>query len=222
MATTFLHYNSTYSPMDKNMYKLLIIDDHPIVAEGIKNIAEQLGDVTCQSAICMKEVEQAVNACQFDLCIIDLELPDTNGFKLIDFLHNQIPECRILIYTMHEEPWVISKLAHQAIHGAVSKNNSIQELATAIKEIKNGNKYFCKTFSEQLGRNSITHIRKVPELSKREKEVLALLSQGLSTSEIANKIFLSTNTVHTYRKRLMEKLEAKNVAELVYKGTELF
>ena len=170
----------------------------------------------------MKEVEQAVNACQFDLCIIDLELPDTNGFKLIDFLHNQIPECRILIYTMHEEPWVISKLAHQAIHGAVSKNNSIQELATAIKEIKNGNKYFCKTFSEQLGRNSITHIRKVPELSKREKEVLALLSQGLSTSEIANKIFLSTNTVHTYRKRLMEKLEAKNVAELVYKGTELF
>ena len=207
MATTFLHYNSTYSPMDKNMYKLLIIDDHPIVAEGIKNIAEQLGDVTCQSAICMKEVEQAVNACQFDLCIIDLELPETNGFKLIDFLHNQIPECRILIYTMHEEPWVISKLAHQAIHGAVSKNNSIQE------------KYFCKTFSEQFGRNSITQ---VPELSKREKEVLALLSQGLSTSEIANKIFLSTNTVHTYRKRLMEKLEAKNVAELVYKGTELF
>ena len=88
--------------------------------------------------------------------------------------------------------------------------------------IKNGNKYFCKTFSELLGRNSITHIRKVPELSKREKEVLTLLSQGLSTSEIANKIFLSTNTVHTYRKRLMEKLEAKNVAELVYKGTELF
>ena len=172
MATTFLHYNSTYSPMDKNMYKLLIIDDHPIVAEGIKNIAEQLGDVTCQSAICMKEVEQAVNACQFDLCIIDLELPETNGFKLIDFLHNQIPECRILIYTMHEEPWVISKLAHQAIHGAVSKNNSIQELATAIKEIKNRNKYFCKTFSEQFGRNSITQ---VPELSKREKEVLALL-----------------------------------------------
>ena len=208
--------------MDKNTYKLLIIDDHPIVAEGIKNIAEQLGDVTCQSAICMKEVEQAVNSFQFDLFIIDLELPDTNGFKLIDFLHNQIPECRILIYTMHEEPWVISKLAHQAIHGAVSKNNSIQELATAIKEIKNGNKYFCKTFSELLGRNSITHIRKVPELSKREKEVLTLLSQGLSTSEIANKIFLSTNTVHTYRKRLMEKLEARNVAELVYKGTELF
>ena len=58
--------------------------------------------------------------------------------------------------------------------------------------------------------------------SIEEKEVLALLSQGLSTSEIANKIFLSTNTVHTYRKRLMEKLEAKNVAELVYKGTELF
>ena len=63
---------------------------------------------------------------------------------------------------------------------------------------------------------------KIQELSPREKEVLAYLSKGLSTSEISDRLFLSVNTIQTYRKRLMEKLEAKNVAELVYKGKGLF
>lgn len=208
--------------MDKDKYRLLVIDDHPIVAEGIKAIAEQQEGITCQSATCLEEAEQAINTTRFDLCIIDLELPDTNGFELTKLLHKQMPECSILIYTMHEEPWVISKLAQLSINGAVSKNNNTQVLATAIREIRKGNKYFCKVFSEQLGKASTTFSRKVPELSKREKEVLFLLSQGLSTSEIADRIYLSINTVHTYRKRLMEKLEAKNVAELIYKGTKLF
>ena len=65
-------------------------------------------------------------------------------------------------------------------------------------------------------------LHKIPELSKREKEVLTYLSEGLSTSEISDLLCLSTNTIQTYRKRLMEKLEAKNVAELVYKGKEIF
>ena len=68
--------------------------------------------------------------------------------------------------------------------------------------------------------NTLPHA--LPELSRREKEVLAYLSQGLSTSEISQLLFLSINTIQTYRKRLMEKLEAKNVAELVYKGKSLF
>ena len=122
---------------------------------------------------------------------------------------------------MHEEPWVISKLSHLKIHGAVSKNSSLQELDTAIKEIKKGHKYFCKAFSE-LDQTLPASICRAPELSKREKEVLNYLSEGFSTPEIAERMFLSTNTIQTYRKRLMEKLEARNVAELVSKGKEYF
>ena len=204
---------------NKETYRILVIDDHPIVAEGIIALASQLEEVTCKGATCAKDVEQLTLKERFDLCIIDLELPDMNGFQLISHLHSRIPECGILIYTMHEEPWIIAKLSTLNINGAVSKNASTSELRDAIS---NGTRYFSNVFSEldKEKQNTLPHA--LPELSRREKEVLAYLSQGLSTSEISQLLFLSINTIQTYRKRLMEKLEAKNVAELVYKGKSLF
>ena len=197
---------------NKETYRILVIDDHPIVAEGIIALASQLEGVTCKGATCAKDVEQLTLKERFDLCIIDLELPDMNGFQLISHLHSQIPECGILIYTMHEEPWIIAKLSTLNINGAVSKNASTSELRDAISNV------FSELDKEK--QNTLPHA--LPELSRREKEVLAYLSQGLSTSEISQLLFLSINTIQTYRKRLMEKLEAKNVAELVYKGKSLF
>ena len=206
---------------NKETYRILVIDDHPIVAEGIIALASQLEGVTCKGATCAKDVEQLTLKERFDLCIIDLELPDMNGFQLISHLHSQIPKCGILIYTMHEEPW-IAKLSTLNINGAVSKNASTSELRDAISTLKNGTRYFSNVFSEldKEKQNTLPHA--LPELSRREKEVLAYLSQGLSTSEISQLLFLSINTIQTYRTRLMEKLEAKNVAELVYKGKSLF
>lgn len=209
---------------NKETYRILVIDDHPIVAEGIIALASQLEGVACKGATCAKDVEQLTLKERFDLCIIDLELPDMNGFQLISHLHSRIPECGILIYiyTMHEEPWIIAKLSTLNINGAVSKNASTSELRDAISTLKNGTRYFSNVFSEldKEKQNTLPHA--LPELSRREKEVLAYLSQGLSTSEISQLLFLSINTIQTYRKRLMEKLEAKNVAELVYKGKSLF
>ena len=204
---------------NKETYRILVIDDHPIVAEGIIALASQLEGVTCKGATCAKDVEQLTLKERFDLCI---ELPDMNGFQLISHLHSQIPKCGILIYTMHEEPWIIAKLSTLNINGAVSKNASTSELRDAISTLKNGTRYFSNVFSEldKEKQNTLPHA--LPELSRREKEVLAYLSQGLSTSEISQLLFLSINTIQTYRKRLMEKLEAKNVAELVYKGKSLF
>ena len=186
---------------NKETYRILVIDDHPIVAEGIIALASQLEGVTCKGATCAKDVEQLTLKERFDLCIIDLELPDMNGFQLISHLHSQIPECGILIYTMHEEPWIIAKLSTLNINGAVSKNASTSELRDAISTLKNGTRYFSNVFSELDKEKQNTLPYALPELSRREKEVLAYLSQGLSTSEISQLLFLSINTIQTYRKR---------------------
>lgn len=208
--------------MNKKTYKLLVVDDHPIVAEGIVALASRQGNVICRSADCLETLKQVAGTEHFDLCIIDLELPEANGFQAIQYLHSQIPECRILIYTMHEEPWTVARLSEAAIDGAVSKNANIGELDAAIRQIKGGGRYFSRAFAE-LQQDELKHaMHKVPVLSKREKEVLTCLSQGLSTAQIAQTLFLSPNTVQTYRKRLLEKLEARNVAELVCKGKTLF
>lgn len=122
---------------NKETYRILVIDDHPIVAEGIIALASQLEGVTCKGATCAKDVEQLTLKERFDLCIIDLELPDMNGFQLISHLHSRTPECGILIYTMHEEPWIIAKLSTLNINGAVSKNASTSELRDAISTLKN-------------------------------------------------------------------------------------
>lgn len=208
--------------MNKKTYKLLVVDDHPIVAEGIVALASRQENVVCRSADCLETLKQVAGTERFDLCIIDLELPGANGFQAIQYLHSQIPECRILIYTMHEEPWTVARLSEAAIDGAVSKNANIGELDAAIRQIKGGGRYFSRAFAE-LQQDELKHaMHKVPVLSKREKEVLTCLSQGLSTAQIAQTLFLSPNTVQTYRKRLLEKLEARNVAELVCKGKTLF
>ena len=170
----------------------------------------------------MKDLLSVIASEQFDMCITDLEFPDTNGFQFIHILQDELPSCKILIYTMHEEPWVIARLSELNISRAVSKHTDTSELSTAITSIRMGNKYFSEGFATLNKRKSTTEGHKIPELSKREKEVLSHLAEGLSTSQIAALLCLSTNTIQTYRKRLMEKLNAKNVAELVSKGKEIF
>lgn len=117
---------------NKETYRILVIDDHPIVAEGIIALASQLEGVTCKGATCAKDVEQLTLKERFDLCIIDLELPDMNGFQLISHLHSQIPECGILIYTMHEEPWIIAKLDKYRI---MKQRNWQCDITPAVEEL---------------------------------------------------------------------------------------
>ena len=85
--------------MNPNIYKLLIVDDHPIVAEGIVSIASQQSNILCKSITRMENLLPTISAESFDLCIIDLELPEINGFQLIHLLQEQMSDCKILIYT---------------------------------------------------------------------------------------------------------------------------
>ena len=163
---------------------------------------------------------------KFDLCICDLEFPGTKGFGLLQIIHKYLPQCPILIYTMHEEPWIISKLAEAklryCIAGAISKHDDLQELPLAVESIYNGKEHFSQKFHLLSKKRNCTEYQPYRNLSKREKDVLTLLMQGLSSKDIADHMCLSINTIQTYRKRLFEKMDAKNAAELVCKCKGLF
>lgn len=123
---------------------------------------------------------------------------------------------------MHEEPWIMANLVPYNIDGVLSKNSRTEDLTNAVKSIISGNKTYTDAYMRVLNHsnNTITKVNSI-ELSHREKEVLAFISQGYTTREIAEMIYLSVNTVSTYRKRLMTKLQARNVADLVIKGKSL-
>lgn len=203
-------------------YNILVIDDHPIVCDGICNLLSRMEGIKCIPKNDITNIYADIESTQADLCILDLSLPDINGFHLIETIHEKTPSCSILIYTMHEEPWIIEQLSNFDIQGAVSKSDPIHELYDAVQSIKNNTNYFSHTFMALENEKKRAVTTEVPELSKREKEVLNYISQGMSTTQMAELMFLSINTIQTYRKRLMAKLDAKNVAELVYKGKDLF
>lgn len=210
--------------MDKKTYRILAIDDHPVVLEGIRLIVTQLNGVTCDVMTHIKDLPLTWEKTDYDMYILDLEFPDTDGFCIINALRNKKPDSHIVIYTMHEEPWVLAKLTDSDINGVISKSTGADELRKAIEKIKGGGLYFSRSFLELAGKR----ITGVPssngnafKLSDREKEILGYLTHGLSSSEMAAAMHLSINTIQTYRKRLMIKLNAKNAAEVVMKGKDL-
>ncbi|WP_455587517.1 response regulator [Bacteroides sp.] len=211
--------------METGNYEILIIDDHPIVLEGIKKIASTLEGVKCDGILEVEKLENSFSSRPpYDMYILDLEFPKADGFSVIKSLRDKAPDSRILIYTMHEEPWMLAKLINADIDGLVSKNADLSELQKAISALQNGDTYFNATFLDMIQRGQNFYIEpegKGPNLSCREKEILAYIVKGFSNKEISGLIYISENTIKTYRKRLMVKIGAKNAADLAFKGKNL-
>lgn len=207
--------------MNEKRYHILAVDDHPVVLEGIRMIVGRIEGVQCAGLTRVEALRRTLSDESYDMYILDLEFPDADGFCVINEIREKKPDAHIVIYTMHEEPWVLAKLVHLDIDGVISKNADADELYKAVKTVMTGNTYFNETFLKLVHKNTepIPSNGNVFKLSERELEVLSLLAEGLSTTEIAERMFLSKNTIQTYRKRLMLKLNAKNVAELVVKGS---
>lgn len=212
--------------MNENAYRILIVDDHPIVTDGVEQLLRTHMNAQYTQANNLTTLTELIVNSKFDLCICDLEFPGSKGFGLLQIIHKYLPQCPILIYTMHEEPWIISKLAEsklrQSIAGAISKHDDLQELPLAVTSIRNGKEHFSQAFHLLSKKHRCNESQPQRNLSEREIDVLTLLMQGLSTKEIAEYLCLSINTILTYRKRLFDKIGAKNAAELVSKCKGLF
>ncbi len=206
-------------------YHILALDDHPMVLEGITHLLSATPPYHVEGTTSSKELFALLEGGnQFDLFILDLELPDANGFEVLKTIRQQCPNAAILIYTMHEEPWILARLARLSIQGVVSKNCPVGTLVEAISVIREGDTYYNEAFLRQLellsDEKPSDKMASSPvfQLSEREQQVLQCISEGMTTSEIADRLFLSTNTIGTYRHRLMTKFDAHNVIQLISKG----
>jgi len=209
--------------MNAKQYNILAVDDHPVVLEGIRMVVSRIDGVYCMGLTSVEALRQTLPDETYDMYILDLEFPDADGFCVINSIRREKPGSRILIYTMHEEPWVLARLTDLGIDGVVSKHADTGELFEAVKKVKDGGTFFNEEFLElaKKGEPVPSSNGNAFKLSDREREVLRCLAHGMKTAEIADSLCLSSNTIQTYRKRLMAKLDARNVAELVVKGGDL-
>lgn len=200
------------------MMNILITDDHPVVLAGIRQIAEAaLPGSRIRQAATVGEALAIVEAGKADILIADLELNGESGISLIHRVHDVRPGVKVLVYTMHEEVWVVRQLLDADPDGIVLKSDDAEELERALGALSSGRGYYSATFNRLLN----TIAASPAMLSKREAEILKLTAGGLSSAAIAQRLAISVNTVEFHRRRIMQKLNAANAAEAVGKAAEL-
>jgi DNA-binding NarL/FixJ family response regulator len=198
------------------MIKIAITDDHPLLLEGLKNILskeELLEVVGCYSDA--KTMHDALTTTAVDVLLLDINLPDANSIELIKPLRLKYPQMRIIIISVHNEYAVINSVLQEGAQGYIQKNASVEEIVNGIEQIIKGNKFMCSQTKNIIDKKSKDELKSVPKLTRREKEVLTEVALGLTTVQIAEKLFISPHTVESHRKNLIEKFGAKNLSSAI-------
>jgi DNA-binding NarL/FixJ family response regulator len=197
--------------------RVLLVDDHYMFLEGLQSLFLNEKDIEVIGAASNAQMAlDLLTKEQPDIVITDLSMPDTDGSSLVETLQKMYPSIYTLVLSMHSEAQIISKLINQNINGYLLKNAEKEELLTAVKTIVDGENYFSNEVKEIFTQSSFNkNFNPIPELSKREKEVLSLIGDEYTTKEIADLLFISQNTVESHRKNMFSKLNVKNVAGLI-------
>jgi DNA-binding NarL/FixJ family response regulator len=194
------------------MIRIFIVDDHPMVVEGIRAMLTQLPEVEVTG--------HAMNAASClgyfvhnsaDLVLLDISLPDQSGIDVCKTLTRSYSELKIIALTNFDQLTYLQSMKDAGARGYLLKNSSREIIQHAITSVMAGDEYW-------LGHNNVKKSiqeHNKPLLTRREIEVLKLIAEGLTNQEIADKLFVSTSTVDSHRKNLISKFQAKNTAALV-------
>lgn len=204
--------------------KILIADDHTMFLQGIISLLEQESHIEIVGkAINGIEALEVIQKQPVDLLILDISMPEMDGIELSKIVKKKYPAIKILVVSTHSNVSIISRLIRIGVNGYLLKNAEKAELLEAITTISDGADYFSEETEEKHLSNTLRiekQVSTLTELSSREKEILVLIAHEYNTAEIAEKTFISLNTVNTHRKNLLSKLNAKNTAGLVKYAVE--
>lgn len=203
--------------------KILIADDHPLIAKGIKDSLETNSSISIVGIMPNgKEVIDYLEKHTVDILLLDIDMPVMNGMDCASSLLQKNSSVKIVMLSMHQDAYTIKKLMDLGVSGYLLKTISSEELLFAIKKVYNGESYFNADVTKALLNTANSQPRKSPtdsplvnDLTKREKEIIKYVCQGLSNHEIGEKLFISHKTVDTHRTNIMRKLGVRNAISLV-------
>jgi DNA-binding NarL/FixJ family response regulator len=204
--------------------KLMLVEDHQIVREGIKGLLEDVEDLEIiTDAINGAHALERLDTFLPDVILTDITMPVMDGFEFASLVHSKFPDIKLLVLTMHMNELYIKNAFDIGISGYLPKDISKQELIEAIRAVHGGKQYFnpevsallMRSFMENYRSESTAKSKQAFDLTKRETEILRLLADGLNSKEIGDKLFISKKTVDNHRLHLLQKLNVKNVAGLI-------
>ena len=193
--------------------KILIVDDHPLVVEGLKSLLADSKEITV-----IGTTSNAFDAVDFlknnevDIVFLDINLPDINGIDLCKKIKDQFPDIKSLALSTFSERAYVSRMIQNGASGYLIKSSSKEEILDAIRQVQAGGYYMNVSFEQNT---AVSSPKTIPFLTRREKEVLLLIAEGLTNPQIANQLFISVATVNTHRSNLLMKFEVSNTASLI-------
>lgn len=203
--------------------RVFIADDHQLLIDGLKCIIDATHDFDfCGSASSGNQTLNSSELQMTDLILLDLNMPDGDGLSIVPDLKNYYPNLKILIVTHYKEQRILSGAYKTGIDGHFWKDGSGESLLNAMREVVEGNIYMPDGFSifpkkngmklELPIKDSYSDLKK---LTPREIQILHLFSQAKPVKQIANELFISSDTVTVHKKNIMKKLEVKNLAGMI-------
>ena len=200
---------------------IMIVDDHPIVREGVRRVIEQEPDLRiCAEAESAREALEKAGEKPPDLAIVDISLKGPDGLELTKSLHAQHPAMPILIMSMHDESLYAERVLRAGAHGYVMKAEVADKIVIAIRKVLGGEIYLSNRVGQDIlhevsGRVLVPEKATLRKLSDRELEVFRMIGQGLGTRAIADQLHLSIKTIETYRSHIKEKMGLTTATQLV-------
>ena len=206
---------------DKKLkHKVFIVDDHPIVREGLTKLINYQRDLkVCGEAGEAASALQAIEDCHPDVAIVDISLGQSSGLQLIKDLQNKNADLPILVLSMHDELLYAERSISAGAKGYIMKQEPPKKVSSALRKILNGGIYISDSLGANLlkksdNKQSAVHRLPVESLSNRELEVFQLIGQGLKTQKIAEKLNLSVNTIESHIEHIKKKMNFNNSREL--------
>lgn len=189
------------------MIQVLLVEDHPVVRQGLRLLLEQEGIQVCGEADNVEAARQCASQCQPDVVVVDLSLGDEDGVELLGHLQQEWPELPLLVYSMFGDSVHVDRALRAGARAFVSKREASDVLALAIRECVAGRRYLSPSIELEREGSTVT-------LSLQEIQIFNLMGEGLNTSTVAARLDLSPRTVESYYSRMQAKLQVRGMREL--------
>lgn len=202
------------SEMPGKNISILVVDDHTLFRQGLRRLFEsEDGFTIIGEASDGEEAIRMARTLQPDIVLMDLSMPHLNGIEATLKIKRILPQTDVLLLTMHDTPFMQEESRRMGASGYVLKRSADRELFEAIRTVRSGRPYFQSTTAKPA--EVTADAPSYETLSRREKEILAMLANGITNKEISEQLCISVNTVETHRKNIMKKLNVHNLSEII-------
>ncbi|MBD3666990.1 MAG: response regulator transcription factor [Kangiella sp.] len=202
------------------MIRVMLADDHTILRQGLVSLLSKDADCTvvAEASNGLEAVEKALET-KPQVAVIDISMPELNGMEVVKRIHDKLPECKILVLTMHEEQEYVIHMVRAGASGYLLKDSASEELIDAVKALACGKTYYSQYAASVLATQYSQPDKEWQDpyknLTQREREVFHLVVDGKTTKDIARALDISVKTAENHRGKVLEKLDVSNTAELV-------